>query len=94
MIAAFHALLMPESQTRFGSYRLDYLWAPLEVILRMAIMSHLWYNHEACAARHGLYAVFGGRIYIFLYDAKNCHTLTRCSISQCRAINVSCSAPY
>lgn len=38
MIAAFHALLMRELQTRFGSYRLGYLWAPLEVILQMAIM--------------------------------------------------------
>lgn len=38
MVAAFHALLMRELQTRFGSYRLGYLWAPLEVILQMAIM--------------------------------------------------------
>ncbi|OOR88368.1 polysialic acid transporter [Moraxella caviae] len=38
MMAAFHALLMRELQTRFGSYRLGYLWAPLEVILQMAIM--------------------------------------------------------
>lgn len=38
MGAAFHALLMRELQTRFGSYRLGYLWAPLEVILQMAIM--------------------------------------------------------
>ncbi|WP_066803294.1 ABC transporter permease [Moraxella oblonga] len=38
MVAAFHALLMRELQTRFGSYRLGYLWAPLEVILQMVIM--------------------------------------------------------
>ncbi|MDO5650807.1 MAG: ABC transporter permease [Moraxella sp.] len=38
MMAAIHALLMRELQTRFGSYRLGYLWAPLEVILQMAIM--------------------------------------------------------
>lgn len=37
MFAAFHALLMRELQTRFGSYRLGYLWAPLDVILQMAI---------------------------------------------------------
>ncbi|MDO4699740.1 MAG: ABC transporter permease [Moraxella sp.] len=37
MVAAFHALLMRELQTRFGSYRLGYLWAPLDVILQMAI---------------------------------------------------------
>lgn len=37
MIAACHALLMRELQTRFGSYRLGYLWAPLEVILQMAL---------------------------------------------------------
>lgn len=38
MLAAFHALIMRELQTRFGSYRLGYLWAPLDVILQMAIM--------------------------------------------------------
>lgn len=37
MGAAFHALLMRELQTRFGGYRLGYLWAPLEVILQVAI---------------------------------------------------------
>ncbi len=37
MIAALHALLMREMQTRFGSYRLGYLWAPLEVMLQIAI---------------------------------------------------------
>lgn len=37
MFAAFHALLMRELQTRFGGYRLGYLWAPLDVILQMAI---------------------------------------------------------
>lgn len=37
MFAAFHALLLRELQTRFGSYRLGYLWAPLDVILQMAI---------------------------------------------------------
>ncbi len=38
MFAAFHALLMRELQTRFGSYRLGYLWAPLEVIIQVGIM--------------------------------------------------------
>ncbi|WP_201582379.1 ABC transporter permease [Psychrobacter immobilis] len=37
MGAAFHALLMRELQTRFGGYRLGYLWAPLEVIFQMLI---------------------------------------------------------
>ena len=37
MGAAFHALLMRELQTRFGGYRLGYLWAPLEVILQIII---------------------------------------------------------
>lgn len=38
MLAAFHALLMRELQTRFGSYRLGYLWAPLEVLLQVVIL--------------------------------------------------------
>ncbi|WP_198335982.1 ABC transporter permease [Psychrobacter celer] len=37
MGAAFHALLMRELQTRFGSYRLGYLWAPLEVLFQVLI---------------------------------------------------------
>ena len=37
MGAAFHALLMRELQTRFGGYRLGYLWAPIEVIFQVAI---------------------------------------------------------
>ena len=37
MGAAFHALLMRELQTRFGGYRLGYLWAPLEVMFQVAI---------------------------------------------------------
>lgn len=37
MGAAFHALLMRELQTRFGGYRLGYLWAPLEVIFQVVI---------------------------------------------------------
>ena len=37
MLAAIHALLMRELQTRFGGYRLGYLWAPLEVFLQVAI---------------------------------------------------------
>lgn len=37
MGAAFHALLMRELQTRFGSFRLGYLWAPLEVLLQVAV---------------------------------------------------------
>lgn len=37
MFAAIHALFMRELQTRFGSYRLGYLWAPLEVMLQMLI---------------------------------------------------------
>ncbi len=37
MGAAFHALLMRELQTRFGGYRLGYLWAPLEVIFQVLI---------------------------------------------------------
>ncbi|WP_230660735.1 ABC transporter permease [Psychrobacter sp. I-STPA10] len=37
MGAAFHALLMRELQTRFGGYRLGYLWAPLEVIFQVGI---------------------------------------------------------
>lgn len=35
MGAAFHALLMRELQTRFGGYRLGYLWAPLEVLFQV-----------------------------------------------------------
>lgn len=38
MGAAFHALLMRELQTRFGGYRLGYLWAPLEVIFQVLII--------------------------------------------------------
>ncbi len=38
MLAAIHALLMRELQTRFGGYRLGYLWAPLEVFLQVIIM--------------------------------------------------------
>ncbi|MER1974072.1 MAG: ABC transporter permease, partial [Psychrobacter alimentarius] len=38
MGAAFHALLMRELQTRFGGYRLGYLWAPLEVLFQIIIM--------------------------------------------------------
>jgi len=38
MGAAFHALLMRELQTRFGGYRLGYLWAPLEVIFQIAVI--------------------------------------------------------
>lgn len=37
MISAIHALLMRELQTRFGSYRLGYLWAPLEIMFQVAI---------------------------------------------------------
>lgn len=37
MGAAFHALLMRELQTRFGGYRLGYLWAPLEVLFQVLI---------------------------------------------------------
>ena len=37
MGAAFHALLMRELQTRFGGYRLGYLWAPIEVLLQVII---------------------------------------------------------
>ncbi len=37
MMAALHALIMREIQTRFGSYRLGYLWAPLEVVLQVLI---------------------------------------------------------
>ena len=37
MGAAFHALLMRELQTRFGGYRLGYLWAPLEIMFQVAI---------------------------------------------------------
>ena len=38
MGAAFHALLMRELQTRFGGYRLGYLWAPLEVMIQVVIL--------------------------------------------------------
>lgn len=38
MGAAFHALLMRELQTRFGGYRLGYLWAPLEVFFQVVIL--------------------------------------------------------
>lgn len=38
MGAAFHALIMRELQTRFGGYRLGYLWAPLEVIFQIIII--------------------------------------------------------
>lgn len=37
MGAALHALMMRELQTRFGSFRLGYLWAPLEVLFQVAI---------------------------------------------------------
>lgn len=37
MFAALHALIMREMQTRFGSYRLGYLWAPLEVVLQVVV---------------------------------------------------------
>jgi capsular polysaccharide transport system permease protein len=37
MLAAIHALLMRELQTRFGGYRLGYLWAPLEVFLQVSV---------------------------------------------------------
>lgn len=37
MAAAIHALLMRELQTRFGGYRLGYLWAPLEVLAQVMI---------------------------------------------------------
>ncbi len=37
MKAAFHALLMRELQTRFGNYRLGYLWAPLEVLMQVIL---------------------------------------------------------
>ena len=37
MGAAFHALIMRELQTRFGGYRLGYLWAPLEIMFQVAI---------------------------------------------------------
>ena len=37
MGAAFHALLMRELQTRFGGYRLGYLWAPLEVLFQVMV---------------------------------------------------------
>jgi len=37
MGAAFHALIMRELQTRFGGYRLGYLWAPLEVLFQVLI---------------------------------------------------------
>ena len=40
MGAAFHALLMRELQTRFGGYRLGYLWAPIEVIFQVIIYSN------------------------------------------------------
>lgn len=38
MGAAFHALMMRELQTRFGSFRLGYLWAPLEVLFQVLIL--------------------------------------------------------
>lgn len=37
MGAALHALFMRELQTRFGGYRLGYLWAPIEVVMQVAI---------------------------------------------------------
>lgn len=37
MGAALHALMMRELQTRFGSFRLGYLWAPLEVIFQVLV---------------------------------------------------------
>ncbi len=37
MGAAFHALLMRELQTRFGGYRLGYLWAPLEILFQVGV---------------------------------------------------------
>lgn len=37
MLASLHALLMREMQTRFGSYRLGYLWAPLEIVLQVTV---------------------------------------------------------
>ena len=37
MGAALHALFMRELQTRFGGYRLGYLWAPLEAIFHIMV---------------------------------------------------------
>lgn len=37
MGAALHALMMRELQTRFGSFRLGYLWAPLEVLFQVLV---------------------------------------------------------
>lgn len=37
MLASLHALMMRELQTRFGGYRLGYLWAPLEIVFQVAI---------------------------------------------------------
>lgn len=37
MLAALHALIMREMQTRFGGYRLGYFWAPLEVMLQVVV---------------------------------------------------------
>lgn len=37
MLASIHALLMRELQTRFGGYRLGYLWAPIEAGMQMVI---------------------------------------------------------
>lgn len=38
MGAALHALFMRELQTRFGSFRLGYLWAPLEVFFQVVVL--------------------------------------------------------
>lgn len=38
MLAALHALIMREMQTRFGGYRLGYFWAPLEVMLQVVVL--------------------------------------------------------
>lgn len=38
MRATVHALLLRELKTRFGEYRLGYLWAPLEPAAHMAIL--------------------------------------------------------
>lgn len=37
MFASLHALMMRELQTRFGGYRLGYLWAPLEIIFQVVM---------------------------------------------------------
>ena len=62
MGAAFHALLMRELQTRFGGYRLRYLWAPLEAVLQVIyLLDHIWGYSRAFGTGNDFSFVFSCR---------------------------------